>query len=534
LLKNLICSSADRVELLERTSGSTSGEKLIPYTASLRRQFQRAVAVWIADVMRKRPAIRRGRAYWSISPAIGTNRTSPGGIPIGFDSDSAYLSCLERLFLKRLLVVPPGIGKLTSIRNFQYCTLCHLLAAGDLTLVSVWSPTFLTSLLSLLDGWSDQLAGDLRQRRMTLPGGEDPGIENRVLMPVCGKGRVAQVSRILRSNVSMPAKLSQLWPQLELISCWADAAAGTYINGIRQYFPKVTIQPKGLMSTEACVSFPLVGHGGAALSLRSHFFEFIPEHDSPNMESTRLAHQLDVGQVYEVVVTTGGGLYRYQTRDVVEVVGHLNECPLLRFAGRADRISDLVGEKLSESHVSRILHRAFYQHEIKPQFAMLVPIATPAGYCLYLQIENEQQSRVAGAEVLEGIESGLKENPHYGYALSLGQLQPLQMRIVEGTRSRLWPIYERTSLARGQKAGEIKPTALDARIDWHALFESEINSPGNPSVTAVEKEGLGDLACSENVKKDQIPVRFSNASLRSFRNSRQASTAIVVTNKSWL
>src|SRR5438105_2122006 len=34
---------ADAVETLQPTSGSTGGEKLIPYTATLRRQFQRAV-----------------------------------------------------------------------------------------------------------------------------------------------------------------------------------------------------------------------------------------------------------------------------------------------------------------------------------------------------------------------------------------------------------------------------------------------------------------------------------------------------------
>ena len=58
-----------------------------------------------------------------------------------------------------------------------------------------------------------------------------------------------------------------------------------------------------------------------------------------------------------MVVTTGGGLYRYPLRDVVEVVGFVNECPLLRFVGRARRVSDLVGEKLDESHVSRILQQ---------------------------------------------------------------------------------------------------------------------------------------------------------------------------------
>jgi len=49
----------------------------------LRREFQRAVAAWIADLFWQRPAVRHGRAYWSISPALAPPRRSTGGIPIG-------------------------------------------------------------------------------------------------------------------------------------------------------------------------------------------------------------------------------------------------------------------------------------------------------------------------------------------------------------------------------------------------------------------------------------------------------------------
>ena len=44
----------ERVRLLEPTSGSTCGEKLIPYTRSLRAEFRRAVSPWIADLMQHR------------------------------------------------------------------------------------------------------------------------------------------------------------------------------------------------------------------------------------------------------------------------------------------------------------------------------------------------------------------------------------------------------------------------------------------------------------------------------------------------
>ena len=475
--------TAEKVELLEPTSGTTTGEKLIPYTASLRRQFQRAVAAWIADVMRS-PDVRRGRAYWSISPAMGGQRETPGGIPVGFDDDAAYLNPMERLFLKHLLVMPPGIARLTSIQNFRYATLFHLLAAGDLSLISVWSPTFLSSLFSKLDDWSERLLGDLHRGRIVFADEEGASVSEALLKSKCSKRRAHHVGNVLRSNDSLPVKLSQLWPQLELISCWADSTAGTYLSGIRECFPDVAIQPKGLMSTEACTSFPLTGHPGAALAVRSHFFEFFPDGGSANRNQTRLADQLDAGQQYEVVVTTGGGLYRYRTRDVVEVVGHFNECPLIRFVGRNNRISDLVGEKLDESHIGRVLQTVFRAHELIPRFAMMVPLQSPAGYRLYLELNEGTGNQAAMFGMLGEIESGMCENPHYQYALKLGQLQPLEIQVVDEPQARLWQTYERVLLARGQRAGEIKPAALDSWIGWEKEFESEKNNR-QPSVAPI-------------------------------------------------
>jgi len=147
--------TAEPVNLLEPTSGSSGGTKLIPYTANLRRQFQRGIDAWLGDLLFAYPAVRQGRAYWSISPALGMRRTSSGGIPIGFDDDTAYLSGIERFAVKRVLAVPPELAKIGDIEQFRYQTLLHLLAAEDLSLVSIWSPTFLTVLLSPLEDRRD-------------------------------------------------------------------------------------------------------------------------------------------------------------------------------------------------------------------------------------------------------------------------------------------------------------------------------------------------------------------------------------------
>ena len=168
-----------------------------------------------------------------------------------------------------------------------------------------------------------------------------------------------KLQTIFRRDLPWLEKLRLIWPKLALISCWADAGAGGYYEALQSLLPTVEIQPKGLLATEGCVSLPLLGRPGAALALRSHFFEFQPV-DAPH--DIRLAHELEPGGRYRVILTTGGGLYRYELRDEVEVVGFANRCPLLRFLGKSDCIGDLVGEKLSEPHVRAVLHGLFQRH----------------------------------------------------------------------------------------------------------------------------------------------------------------------------
>jgi hypothetical protein len=193
------------VRLLEPTSGTTGGEKLIPYTSGLRRQFQRGVAAWIFDLFRQRPALRGGRAYWSISPMLGPARRSPGGLPIGFEDDADYLGWIERFALRHLLVRPRAAARLPDRDRFRYSTLLSLLAADDLALISVWSPTFLTSLLEPLQRCQERLCLDLRHGSPVRHG---PRPEPR---------RANDVGRILRSSAAWADRLRRIWPRLGLI-----------------------------------------------------------------------------------------------------------------------------------------------------------------------------------------------------------------------------------------------------------------------------------------------------------------------------
>jgi len=469
------------VELLEPTSGTTGGEKLIPFTAALRQQFQRAVAAWMYDLLHHRPALRKGRAYWSISPAMGAGRRTACGIAIGFDNDADYLGAAGQWLMKRLLVAPSHIARLSDTDAFRYRTLWHLLAARDLSLISVWSPTFLTTLLAPLEAWQDKLLFDLENGLPT--GSEQRGAHMR------HPERAAVLRSIFVSHLSWPEKLRRIWPQLSLISTWADAGATMYIGQLLALFPNAEIQPKGLLATEGCVSFPLLGRAASVLAVRSHFFEF---QEIGAGGRIRLAHQVDAGGRYRVILTTGGGLYRYQLRDEVEICGFEQQCPLLRFVGKSDCVSDQVGEKLAEPHVRDVLQRLFNVCQLAPRFSLVVPVAEqPPRYRLYLQLSAASACIPQVSALAAALEAGLCENPHYAYARRLGQLTVVEVAVFEAGAASGWTIYENHCLARGMRAGNIKPLMLDRWTGWPALLDPLCRTaPARPSASEPARVGV--------------------------------------------
>jgi hypothetical protein len=393
------------------TGGSNAGSKWIPYNALLERQFQRGIRAWVYELFRRRPHLARGPAYWSISPALPSEST-PCGIPVGFDEDSAYLGGLGRKIVDRAMAVPGSIRSV-HVNDFQRTTLLLLLAQPDLRLISVWSPTFLISLMRYYRDHRAELHAEL-------------GAGTRVL------------NRSLKRRVG-----GNPWPKLGMISCWTDGQASPWLEELRQQFPRVPIQGKGLIATEAFVSLPFGKQ--RPLAVTSHFLEF-------EFDDGRLCPVGDLkeGDEAVVVVTTGGGLLRYRLGDRIVVTGFEGNTPGIRFLGRQGRVSDRFGEKLSEAFVSETLNQLGLSG-----FSMLAP--DEMGYTLYTESS-------ANAEHLDQV---LQQNIHYRWAVSNGQMRSARVCVVPADALQR---YLLRCEQRGQKSGGIKPVALDLESGWRRWF----------------------------------------------------------------
>lgn len=374
----------ERVTHLAPTSGSSGARKLIPFTASLQRGFSEAVGAWMTDLTRLEPGLLGGTAYWSISPLASDDANGSGAVPVGFADDAEYLGGLRSWLVRQALAVPSELRHERDLETFWKRTLFCLLERRDLRLISIWHPSFLDLLLEAAENhW------------------------NEILHTISGR----RASELRRSGPGLPERW---WPRLRVISCWGEQAAEPGWRAIRRRFPSVRVQAKGLLATEAVITIPW--RDSHVLAVNSHFFEFLDEQGG-----LRLAHELDRGRSYEVVVTNGGGLWRYRLGDRVECTGHIGRTPTLRFLGRAGNVSDLRGEKLSEAFVAEVFAEIWPDATRPPAF--LRAVADDHGTACY---ELVVSVAVSGS-VRNSMEALLCRNPHYALALRLHQLAPLRV-----------------------------------------------------------------------------------------------------------
>jgi hypothetical protein len=446
------------------TSGTNSGAKLIPWTADLKREFNAALGPWVHGFMRNHPAAWRGPVYWSLSPPVWPEVRTSGGISIGFDSDTSYLPALLQPLLGAALAVPSSVAGFRDSEVWRYATLLHLLGAGDLSMVSVWSPTFLTSLLEPLARWWPDLLADLANGTFHPPGGSRHGTTL-----IRSSARRAKQLRDLSESGNVPS-YDLIWPRLAAISCWTDAAAREPSRRLARLFPQARVVGKGLVATEGVVSIPWPEAGAPALALTSHFFEF-----GDDAGSIHPSWDLKEGGCYSVLLTTGGGLYRYRLHDRIRVVGFHHRCPLMEFIGREGITCDLCGEKLAEPFVRDCIDRVSRELGQVWEFALLAPSARGEGqgYSLFLSNDADGETGV----IARFFDSALRGNVHYDHARRIGQLAAMEIVRVPGDGDWAWARFQTALAERGQRLGDIKPTALDSRPGWELVFETSGRNP---------------------------------------------------------
>ncbi|CAF1317947.1 unnamed protein product [Rotaria sordida] len=223
---------------------------------------------------------------------------------------------------------------------------------------------------------------------------------------------------------------TRLWPNLKCGICVLSENLKQFeLKFLSTYWdPVVPIFPFAYgMSEHYHIAVPLTTNSYQFIPLpRSVYYEFIEvendddddddDDDDQSPESLEL-DQIDEGKLYEVVLTTYNGLYRYRTQDIIKVIGHYYTLPVWQLCGRRGQYLSIVTEHVTEMKLREIIDSILLEYTEEftsstPQYTVFID---KLSYVLAIEVdddkkENEDRLQQIGKELCLKFDQKLQES----------------------------------------------------------------------------------------------------------------------------
>jgi hypothetical protein len=333
------------------TAGSTGAYKYVPVTREYRREVGQSSMIFQGALEAAFPEVRRLKTQFLVGSAEGG--LSPAGVPQGFASGFNYKNLPG--FVRRRFVAPYWIFTLEDAEERAYAAGRVLIAEPRLGVLCAISPVNLINLRQALERNADRLFADIELGRLTAHG--NAGVRGEWS---CAPDptRAAELRAAWEVDGHLPTR--QLFPSLYALVCWQGGNMSYYMDELRRAFGIPHSFEFPLSASEGVFAIPFrADRPGGALAITTHFLEFIPESHNGTPETAVLrADELELGRDYRVIVTNGGGLYRYDMEDIVRVTSFLNATPVIEFVSKKNRQVSVSNERITERDVTVAVEEA--------------------------------------------------------------------------------------------------------------------------------------------------------------------------------
>ncbi len=369
---NLLTSS--KILGYSRTSGSSGVPKYIPATSAslkayVKYTWTRALALGAEELKKQGRKYIPGRGIF-LSPA--TNECLPSGLPC---SNIAEIGARQYgFFYPYILTIPTK--KLFDMNDGDYIYNIYRFALADEDVTFIFSVFFsinVSQMAYLQKNWR-VIVDDIEKGTISDTVEMKPELRRELSALVHPMPERAAYLRKQFEQGFDETLLNRIWKNLAVICGIGNASfkpAADYIRGFSGDIPfdfSIYGASEGLVA--ACYK---LNNTDMQLLTDSCFYEFIPAGEPESNVLT--LNQLEQGKQYEILITTQAGLYRYHLKDVIEVKGFRNKCPLISFVYRKGQYFNIAGEKFSEedarntvemfekAHGISLDHWLFYQDD---------------------------------------------------------------------------------------------------------------------------------------------------------------------------
>lgn len=362
--------TASKILGFSRTSGSSGMPKYIPATvpslqAYVKYTWTRALALGAKALKEQGKSYHPGRGVF-LSPA--TNELLPNGMPC---SNIAEIGAREYgTFYPFILTVPNR--NLFDMHDGDYIYNIYRFALADQDVTFIFSVFFsinVSQMSYLRENWQvivdDIEKGTINEKIDLKP--EVRETLSKLIHPM--PERAAYLRKQFEQGFD-ETLFKRLWPHMTVLCSIGNASFKPAADYIRQFSKGIPFDFSIYGASEALIGACYeLENTDMQLLTDSCFYEFVPEDafDSEEKDGlqTLTLDQLEQGKKYEILITTQAGLYRYHLKDVIEVKGFRNKCPLIAFVYRKGQLFNVAGEKFSEEDARSTIERLEEAHGIK-------------------------------------------------------------------------------------------------------------------------------------------------------------------------
>ncbi|KAF9234048.1 GH3 auxin-responsive promoter [Melanogaster broomeanus] len=252
-------------------------------------------------------------------------------------------------------VAPWATSMIIHHRSFLMMHALFTLACRDLDLFyAMFATLFLDIIRLLADEW-DMLVTCIREGTIPDLDGIDH-VRSHLQVHWHADPERATELREIGSPFSCVGWAARVWPKLRVVMAISSGTFSTALPKVRSVLgPTIPICSPGYGSTECQrIAFPYdLNDLDTFVLVAGEVFEFLHVAAEESHENLVQAWDLEVGEEYQIVATTKGGLWRYPLGDVVEIAGFDPETgsPVFRYSRRTSLCMRLLPMTLTDSHL---------------------------------------------------------------------------------------------------------------------------------------------------------------------------------------
>jgi hypothetical protein len=453
-----------KIHMFAMTSGTTGEPKYVPVTDAVLRAYRKGWHVWGVQALDDH-LDAFGAKILQVASRMDEKMT-PAGIPAG--AMSGFTAHAQHPLVRRMYVMPSDASTVADAAT-KYYLACRLGLRDRRVMPITANPSTLLGLAKAMDARKEELLRDIADGTLSPDLALDAATRGRIaarLRPMPDRARE------LRRAASAAGRLypRDAW-ELPLIGTWKGGTLSLYLREMHEYWGDAPVRDIGLIASEGRFSVPLQTAGSAGvLEVTGVYFEFVPEEEHGAPRATALAaHETEVGRRYFIILTTPGGLVRYDIGDLVKVVGRMGAAPVIEFLNKGEHISNLTGEKVTEFQVTSAVNDVLARLGLPVRSYCLAPAwGEVPSYSLLVEEGDVPAARAA--ELASAVDFALRErNIEYETKRSSGRLRAVRVKTVPAGA---WSAFDaRAIAARGGRVEQYKHKFLVNEVDFEKRFD---------------------------------------------------------------